>query len=289
MRLIQRKMLPKSRQIHLAEVFLSGLLEQISPYDPAADSETVRYDFISGAGSLLIKEALVSETLEVIDLISAYIEENMGIFRDFSAVIPVDGLKTGIKIRKGSPAFAAIKVRLLKRLGGVYAKLAERMYAAPIHFPRRREPIEVSEAEFKKVFRLNEDRKPLEYVQNDYVDNGDGTVTDRATGLMWEKSGSKDYINYEKAKKYIEELNRKQFAGYSDWRLPTVDEMTSLLEPEKQSNGDYINPIFDSKQWWCWSADTVKGWMAAWLVYFLNGDVNWNNLFSNNYVRGVRS
>jgi hypothetical protein len=112
----------------------------------------------------------------------------------------------------------------------------------------RNNPVTVSDDDFKKVFRLRENCRPVEYVKNDYKDNQDGTVTDQATGLMWQKSGSDMYITYKKAEDYIEQLNRTRFAGCKDWRLPTADELISLLEPEKQSNGLYINPVFDEKQ-----------------------------------------
>ncbi len=49
---------------------------------------------------------------------------------------------------------------------------------------------------------------------NDFVDNGDGTVTDRATGLMWEKKGSEKHKDWYWAKKYVKKLNKKKFAGF---------------------------------------------------------------------------
>ncbi|OQX21156.1 MAG: hypothetical protein BWK80_34270, partial [Desulfobacteraceae bacterium IS3] len=58
----------------------------------------------------------------------------------------------------------------------------------------RSKPITVSQEEFKKVFGLNENLRPLEYIQNEFEDNRDGTITDNATGLIWQQSGSPNYI-----------------------------------------------------------------------------------------------
>ena len=89
---------------------------------------------------------------------------------------------------------------------------------------------------------------------NDFVDNGDGTVTDRATGLMWEQKGSKREKSHYYAKKHVKSLNKKKFAGYDDWRTPTVEELYSLLEPNMNKRL-YINPVFATKAYHCWSTD----------------------------------
>ncbi len=65
-----------------------------------------------------------------------------------------------------------------------------------------------------------------EGVQPSYQDNGDGTVTDLNTGLMWiQDAGDKTY--YVDA---MEELETYTFAGYDDWRLPTIKELYSLAQ-----------------------------------------------------------
>jgi len=138
-----------------------------------------------------------------------------------------------------------------------------------------------------RSFKIDGKGRPLKYIDNDYVDNGDGTITDRTTDLMWQKAGSPDYMRYKNAKAYVENLNRDGFAGYRDWRLPTVDELKSLLTKEKQSNDLYIDPIFNKKQRWCWTSDQRKSGVA-WFISFYFGQVDWRNVV-NIYVRAVRS
>ncbi|MBF4694400.1 DUF1566 domain-containing protein [Fusibacter sp. Q10-2] len=67
------------------------------------------------------------------------------------------------------------------------------------------------------------------YGVNQFVDNGDGTITDYATGLMWMKydSGAMDFVE---ALKWSEDLD---YAGYDDWRLPNVKELQSIVDYSK--------------------------------------------------------
>jgi hypothetical protein len=153
----------------------------------------------------------------------------------------------------------------------------------------RSEPIKVSEVEAKEVFKLDGSWRPLKYIKNKFKDKGE-VVIDHATGLMWQQSGSDKHLSYAKVKKYVKKLNDNQFAGYNDWRLPTIPELISLLERDKQKNDLHINPIFDKKQIWCWSADQrVSSLGSAWDVSFRYGDVSWYYLSHLSYVRVVRS
>jgi len=93
------------------------------------------------------------------------------------------------------------------------------------------------------------------YFTNDFVDNGDGTVTDRASGLMWEKGGSSSALYYWETKGYISHLNKKKCRAYDDWRIPTLEELCSLLEHVSTQGKLHINPLFNDKQSKCWSTD----------------------------------
>jgi hypothetical protein len=138
---------------------------------------------------------------------------------------------------------------------------------------------------------------------NDFVDNGDGTITDRATGLMWERGGSPSARIFKRSKFYVKKLNEDKFAGYSDWRLPTVEELASLLKKD-DNNGIHIDPLFAKKQRSCWSADMAPDFVInrpirqVWVVSFEKGKIGTRTLYNevwshrpaeHNYVRAVRS
>ena len=98
-------------------------------------------------------------------------------------------------------------------------------------------------------------------IENKYVNNEDGTISDLKTGLMWMRSYDIRENTLE-MKKYIAQLNGKNFAGYSDWRIPTLNELASLVEQKPSGKMDggrqsYLDPIFDIKNycWYLWSAD----------------------------------
>ncbi len=70
-------------------------------------------------------------------------------------------------------------------------------------------------------------RGTTEYGKNNLVDNGDGTVSDLATGLMWQKADDGVARDWEAALIYAEE---QSIAGYSDWRLPNIKELQSIVD-----------------------------------------------------------
>jgi len=69
-----------------------------------------------------------------------------------------------------------------------------------------------------------------EQFTNDFIDNGNGTVTDRSTGLMWEQKTEDNKDNkyyWDDALDYCESLS---WGGYNDWRLPNISEVHSILD-----------------------------------------------------------
>jgi len=100
-----------------------------------------------------------------------------------------------------------------------------------------------------------------------FVDNGDGTVTDTQTGLMWLRravdvngDGSiseEDCVSHEQAYGLAEDLS---FAGYDDWRFPLTVELVSLVEnPSHEWNESALDPLFDTAGGSFWVFSTNAG------------------------------
>lgn len=119
--------------------------------------------------------------------------------------------------------------------------------------------------------------------------NDHQVVIDRTTGLMWQQSNSSKKMHFKEAPDYIAKLNLKKFAGFDDWRLPTLEELMSLMEPAKIENGRYIDSFFDQKESWIWSADQLQQASEAWYVVFLYGYCMHSDVSKPKVVRAVRS
>lgn len=96
-----------------------------------------------------------------------------------------------------------------------------------------------------KQFYVMYVRGNIDYGVNDFVDNGDGTVTDNATGLMWQQDDSGVGMNWGGALEYAESTTS---SDYSDWRLPNVKELQSIVDYTRApsvTNSAAIDPIFN--------------------------------------------
>ncbi|MBF0243553.1 MAG: DUF1566 domain-containing protein [Desulfamplus sp.] len=119
-----------------------------------------------------------------------------------------------------------------------------------------------------------------------YIDNGNGTVTDTTTKLMWQQATAPNKMNWQDAMKYCDELN---LAGYSDWRLPNIDELKTLVDKNFSTNIDtnYFKETFASIYWS--SSTSSNGTSYAWGVNFNYGyDYGYAKSY-NGYVRAVRA
>lgn len=116
----------------------------------------------------------------------------------------------------------------------------------------------------------------------------DGVVIDFNTLLMWQRSGSAAPMKYQDVRNYLDRLNRQKFAGFSDWRLPTLEEAMSLVEREKQNGDLNIDRLFGAVQRSIWTADDENE-TRKWTVYFYDGNCYPNDVrYGSFFVRAVR-
>ena len=83
----------------------------------------------------------------------------------------------------------------------------------------------------------------------------DQIVADHASNLIWHPSGSEKPMDYFAAQEWIEELNERSYSGRSDWRMPTTEELLSLLETAPTSRNTLIDPLFSDVQVMIWTGD----------------------------------
>jgi serine/threonine-protein kinase len=150
----------------------------------------------------------------------------------------------------------------------------------------RNRPVKVGSRMADIVFALDGLRRPAVRVQNVLQENGDGTVMDHATGLVWERSGTRYPVNWRQAGIYVDRLNRDMFAGKHCWRLPTVNELLTLLSDSPQGKDFCLKPLFDQTQKWLWSSDK-KSLAAAWYVNVEMGFVDWHDFNGYYYAKAV--
>ena len=121
--LIQKTMLPKSTPVNVAEVFLSGMIER----KKNDSSEINEYDFVVGVRKLLNQAMRLAETERVLDVVSEYIAEKMGLsMKSFTALLlnlPDLSQEQQVNLLP----FAHVTAEVLRNLGGRYAELAEQI------------------------------------------------------------------------------------------------------------------------------------------------------------------
>jgi hypothetical protein len=117
------------------------------------------------------------------------------------------------------------------------------------------------------------------YGKNKFHDNGDGTISDLATGLMWAKADSGKAMNWQDSLAYCENL---RLAGHADWRLPNAKELQSIVDysraPDAQNpaqRGPAIDPIFKmtKEESYFWTSTThleagrIPGSFAVYIAF----------------------
>lgn len=91
--------------------------------------------------------------------------------------------------------------------------------------------------------------------KNRFKDNEDGTITDTATGLMWVKNGRPivffSSMSYHEA---MEKVNNYNLAKYNDWKMPSLEELISIVDPSNErpaivAPNPFVNMVLKVPYW----------------------------------------
>jgi hypothetical protein len=121
-----------------------------------------------------------------------------------------------------------------------------------------------------------------------YTDLGNGIIRDNFTGLEWQQDTAPNTYTWDQAISYCENLT---LGGHSDWRLPTIKELSTLVDSSIPYPGPTINTTYfpNTQASYYWSSTTdVGNPLAAWIVNFNHGYVYFKNKWVYLYVRAVR-
>lgn len=128
----------------------------------------------------------------------------------------------------------------------------------------------------KKWNFFDSECNPTGRFKNAFVSTGDPQViVDQRTSLMWQRDGL-DINSIRTMQRNIEEVNKNTFAGYADWRLPTMEEAMSLMQPEKNFKDLFLKPCFSKEQPFIFVAAQRKPG-GYWFVDFKQGRAFWSS------------
>jgi len=111
---------------------------------------------------------------------------------------------------------------------------------------------------------------------NSFISFGNPEViVDQRTSLMWQRDGL-DICSIRTMGRHIGQINNDKFAGFGDWRLPTMEEALSLMEPVKNSKDVFLNPCFSKEQPFIFVAAQRKPG-GYWFVDYKQGRAFWSS------------
>jgi len=124
-------------------------------------------------------------------------------------------------------------------------------------------------------------------IPNQYTDNGNNTITDHLTDLIWQKAPFSDSLSWEQSLTYADTLTT---AGFNDWRLPNIKELQSLNDETRINpsiNSTYFNVTNVNKYW---SSTTLPNQTAkAWYLNTQFGITTYDNKTVKHNLICVRS
>ncbi len=109
-----------------------------------------------------------------------------------------------------------------------------------------------------KTYYVQLVRGTTTYGYNSLVDNGDQTITDNATGLMWTENDNGSGLIWSAALAWVQTKNAANYLGHSDWRLPNIKELQSIVDYSHAPDHDGL-PAIDTSFFHCSSITNEAG------------------------------
>jgi serine/threonine protein kinase len=97
--------------------------------------------------------------------------------------------------------------------------------------------------------------RPRRFCCPQLIDKGSSLCLDRFTGLTWQRLGAGFPLNWWQAGEYVRQLSERGEGGHGDWRLPTCEELRTVLSPSWACTGATAPSLFDPSVHWLWSCD----------------------------------
>ena len=129
----------------------------------------------------------------------------------------------------------------------------------------RSEPTRLMYKDIRRELQLDSLFRPLYFYQHQLQVISTLMLHDPHTGLHWQRQGSGYTLDWQQAHTYIDYLNKQNFQGKSTWRLPTMEELLTILRPPTVERDICLDPSFAPTIHWLWSADYCnkkQAWMA---------------------------
>jgi hypothetical protein len=130
-----------------------------------------------------------------------------------------------------------------------------------------------------------------------FTDNDDGSILDNETGLVWAKEDSwpiaQDWLNFQESLEFVDEMNKKDYLGFHDWRIPEREEIEKIFMADstilaRSNNEIHLDPLFapgGGNASWCLPFDQ----QAAFYFSYTSGNAQqFDQDYSQGYVRLVR-
>jgi hypothetical protein len=146
-------------------------------------------------------------------------------------------------------------------------------------------------ASFRAVVEVNQGQEVVEITlraahdQNAAFAGNEGhTWIDLSTRLMWARSDNGEDVSWQQAANYCHNL---KLDGFSNWRLPTIDELSTIYDQTQNENGRHIRGGIQMNGFGGWSSSLTKRSHQAWAFYFNSGTRGFFELSYNVNLRAI--